>query len=439
MKRVLLVVLVLATFILSSCQKESDPIFEKSADERVKANLKEYADLLASAKYGWKAEYFPGTLTAGGWSYIFKFKENGVVTTMADFNKSTATTGQDSHYRVASIHTPSLVFDSYSLLHILSDPNLGAQGRGYRGDFEFEIQRYKNDTLYLLGHYDNSILKLVKATEKEVNLEQRLARRAEMKAYFADISTRPYFKTLTVGSTKVDVSYNDAKKRLLFKYVVNDKVVTSARCMVFTDNGAVLSSPLYLPGVGKAITTIPFSATSTGDLEVNLAEYGAKASIAHSDFPAVPYLNGMHDIQIVNYLNVLTVSPSLKNLIAGIEEIPFFKDMQLLFNVADTKEKVTRSALMIYAPETSTLKHWYEYEIQWNYGKDGILTAKYLGTKSGATYEGTVKPFIDQICNGDGYTVLDVDIKPYGESTFYSFTLVSRGDSRDRITLYTFG
>lgn len=436
MKRVLLVVLVAIVFY--SCQKETDPIFNQSADERLNANVSKYTELLRSAKYGWKAEYFPMNLATGGWSFIFKFKENGTVAMMADFNKNTATTEQETHYRVSSVHIPSLIFDSYSMLHVLSDPGLGNTGSGFKGDFEFEIREYKNDTLYLLGHFDNSLMKLVKATEKDVNLEKQLIRRSELKNYFTDDKSKPYFKTLTLGSTTLDISYNDSKKRMVFKYLKDGKVFTSSRALAFTSNGAVLSSPLMLPGVSKSITEIPFASGSAGSLNINLDSYGVKASIAHSDFPVVPYLDGARDIQILKYLNVLRVSPSLVGLFDKIEDIPFFKDIQFLFGVEDKEQNTVHNSILVYAPETSQKVNWYEYNVEWSFDEKGIMRAKYKGTTTGTSYESTLKPFIDQVCNGDGYTVLNVEAQPYSESTFYSITLISRGDSRDRITLYTF-
>lgn len=430
MKR--LIFILIGVVVLASCQKENDPLFDKSADERIDAKLKEYSELLVSAEYGWKTEYFPGSLATGGWSYLFKFKENGVVSMMSDFNPTTASTEQESSYRISMIHKPSLIFDTYSSFHILSDPSLAQQGKGLKGDFEFEIEEFKNDTLYLVGHYDKSILKLVRATAEDVNLKPRIAKRAEFKKFFMNPNAY-FFKTLTVGSTPVDVSYDDKKKRLTFKYVKEGVTITETRALAFSNNEAVLSTPLNLPNVGAPIKSIPFSLNDNGSITLNMDKYGVKATLNHSDLPVVPYLDGIRDIRILGLMNVLNISPSLRSLLPGMEAIPNFKDIQFYFGFGGFNE------IAIYAPNPKE-KVFYDYNIEWNYGKDGVLRAKYLGpgkTLKSDTYEPNVKPFIDRICDGDGFIVLDIKGQAVGQNVVFTVTLVSRSDSNDRIELYT--
>lgn len=434
----LYIAIVAMSILLCGCQKEDSPIFSKSADERINEKLSEYQKLLVSAKYGWKTAYFPKDLKTGGWSYIFKFKEDGSVTMMGDFNKTTATTEQPSKYRVCQIHKPSLIFDTYSMLHILADPEQSnPPGPSLQGDFEFEFLAYKNDTLSLVGIHDKTILKMVMATDKDISLEKNVARRAQAKAFFSDLPTRPYFKGVSIGSSSIDISYVDKSKKVIIRYSKNNTVYTLTRAVAFNEQGMVLSSPVTLPNVSKPVSTIAFSGDSPTELSLLWNNEGTPCMVQHMDYPVVPYIKELNTITQLEYFNIMRVSPSLKDVLDQAETIPNLKDLQLMFD-AFVKEGAPReSALLAYCPE-ATKKNWFQYNLQWTYGDDGVLKGKYVGAVSGLEHESKVKPLINQLCNGDGYTVADISIQSFDKSSLVTATLISRANSQDRIFIYTF-
>ncbi len=431
MKRVFFILLAIVAF--SSCQKESDTIFDKSADERINAKLKEYSDALVDAKYGWKTEYFPGSLSMGGWSYLMKFDANGNVSVMWDLSEATAKKGYESHYSIRSIQKPSLIFDSFGYLHFLSDPDPktfnGVAGKGVKGDFQFDIDGIKGDTLFLYGHFDGTVMKLVRATAEDVDLMPSVDRHKKFKTFFGDAKA-PLFKTLKLGSVSADISYDDKKKRLVFKYLKDGKTETKLRYVAFSNDRAVLSTPLYLPGIIKPITSIPFSGNDAGGIVIDAKKLGLEATLNHAELPSVPYLDGLADIQSLGLFNLQSVSPSLSNILGGIEAVPNFKDVQFYFGDGGNNE------IGIYAPG-STGKVWYDFKIDWTYGADGVLRGKYVGTENGKAYESLVKPFIDKVCDPEGYIVMDIKGQVAGSSIMYTVTLVSRSNTDDRINLYT--
>ena len=90
MKKILILGLAIMA-IISSCKKEDDPVFEKSADERLKEKLDAYQAQLSGAQNGWK-----GALrTAGGngsvFNFYFKFTDANRVTMLSDFDGTSST------------------------------------------------------------------------------------------------------------------------------------------------------------------------------------------------------------------------------------------------------------------------------------------------------------------------------------------------------------
>ncbi|VTP96802.1 DUF4302 domain-containing protein [Sphingobacterium daejeonense] len=77
----------------------------------------------------------------------------------------------ESSYRIAADQVLSLYFDTYSFIHILSDPddfvNGGFRGAGLISDFEFSILDFKSDTIKLKGNHNGSELILIRANKNQ--------------------------------------------------------------------------------------------------------------------------------------------------------------------------------------------------------------------------------------------------------------------------------
>jgi hypothetical protein len=78
---------------------------------------------------------------------------------LSDFNETTATVLKESSYRLKALQQPTLIFDTYSYLHLLSDPDPnvagGIAGKGYNSDFEFAYDPTiaQADTIILTGRF----------------------------------------------------------------------------------------------------------------------------------------------------------------------------------------------------------------------------------------------------------------------------------------------
>src|SRR3954462_6987621 len=102
-----------------SCKQQDDLVSPRPEQKSAKA-LSAYNEQLTKSTYGWKAFLFPGV--GGGYSFLMEFSNKGRVIMTSDINSTTASRPYESSYRLDAEQRPSLIFDTYSYLHLLSDP-----------------------------------------------------------------------------------------------------------------------------------------------------------------------------------------------------------------------------------------------------------------------------------------------------------------------------
>ncbi len=168
MKNILLYIMLAVIIFVTGCKKDSDPIFD-DPDTRLAAELSANQAKLLDAPNGWKAMIYPKG--GKGFFYYFKFKADGSVTMLSDFNTTTALTSKEGTYRLKALQRPTLIFDTYSYIHLPSDPNGdisgGTNGAALVSDFEFAFVRSTKDSLILEGIFNKNQFKMVKLTAAE--------------------------------------------------------------------------------------------------------------------------------------------------------------------------------------------------------------------------------------------------------------------------------
>jgi hypothetical protein len=130
MKKSIIYLLFLATAFVS-CENSDDTVFEETADARINAALASYEKQLVEAPYGWNAVIYPNG--GGSFGFYFKFDDKNRVTMYSDFSDAAAAKSKESSYRLKAVQTPVLIFDTYSYLHVLADPDEEVNG-GVRGE-----------------------------------------------------------------------------------------------------------------------------------------------------------------------------------------------------------------------------------------------------------------------------------------------------------------
>jgi hypothetical protein len=242
--------LVLWVAAFASCKKDDDTAFDQSPDERINATISKYQSLLSGAQHGWVGVVQP---TGGGaYSFYFKFNDANRVTMYSDFDAESAVTARESSYRLKALQQPSLLFDTYSYLHLLSDPNEntitvqsnvnglkgGQLGQGLQSDFEFAIDSARGDTVWMTGRQHGTRAFMVKATQAEAAAYAggQLARGLLQLQNLNKILY--YFKRLTFGAKTYDVSINDNNKTIVFTWVDGSgNIQTFSTRYFYTVNG----------------------------------------------------------------------------------------------------------------------------------------------------------------------------------------------------------
>lgn len=158
---------VLMSASLASCNHEEADIFDQSAAHRTEEARKMYKDILLDKGGKWQMEYFT-TEQEHGYVYLFTFRNDGTVTISGNNEYITKLTNIDSNvpsygsetsmWTILSDNGPVLSFNSYNtIFHLFATPEdipgteRDEQGYGHSGDYEFDLMKFSNDTLYLEG------------------------------------------------------------------------------------------------------------------------------------------------------------------------------------------------------------------------------------------------------------------------------------------------
>jgi hypothetical protein len=273
---------------LWSCKSE-DPVFEQSADERLNQALDSYQKELSGAPYGWKGVIYPGA--GGGYSFYFKFNDKNRVVMYSDFDMESATTAKESSYRLKALQAPSLIFDTYSYLHVLADPdggiNGGDYGEGLKSDFEFAFRAdtLNTGTITLIGTKNSTRLLLTKATQEEsIAYESGGLGKSLLFSNIAKYQT--YFKRMTIGGVTYDVNVDLKTRKITLTWMEGTTVKTFTTDYYYGSTGVSFIRPLVNGAVTiNGLTNLTWDANklllgfTAGGSAVTLAEAARPLSI----------------------------------------------------------------------------------------------------------------------------------------------------------------
>ncbi|KAA0989669.1 DUF4302 domain-containing protein [Dyadobacter aurulentus] len=246
MKKIFLYFL-FASSAFFSCENSDDTLFEESADTRLNAALASYEKLLVEAPHGWNAIIYPKG--GGSYGFHFKFNDQNRVVMYSDFTAESAAKPKESSYRLKAMQTPSLIFDTYSYLHVLSDPdnevNGGVLGEGLQSDFEFSIfpDSLKEETVTFVGRKNQSRLVLTKATQAQA---AAYASGDLAKAVlFNNISKyQTYFRRITLGNVTYEITPNQLNRTIKLTWLEGNVPKTFTTGYYFAGASLVFLKPL---------------------------------------------------------------------------------------------------------------------------------------------------------------------------------------------------
>ena len=155
MKKIIFLILFLTSILLFSCTPQEDDLFEDSSSSRIDAALKAHQEVLKGAKNGWLMEYFPAKGQAyGGYNLLASFTDDEAIFAG---EIALATETETGMYSLKQSAGPVLTFDTYNdIFHFFSNPNssvsnIGTDGVGMGGDFEFLVIEATKDSIILKG------------------------------------------------------------------------------------------------------------------------------------------------------------------------------------------------------------------------------------------------------------------------------------------------
>ncbi|MCC6287293.1 MAG: DUF4302 domain-containing protein [Chitinophagaceae bacterium] len=229
---------------VAACKKD-DKVFNESPDERINKTLADYQAALVSSPTGWKATITPEL--GGIYHFYFQFNAENRVFMYADFDTTTAKYKKESSYRLKALQQPSLIFDTYSYLHLLADPdgnvNGGIDGVGLSSDFEFAFDSVYADSIVLTGKINNTKLKLEKATQEDLDAWQN-GNWAGTISFLNINAILNYFKRLTIGGTEYEISVDPITRVIVFQWLSGTTLKQFATTFYFDASGVVLDNPL---------------------------------------------------------------------------------------------------------------------------------------------------------------------------------------------------
>jgi hypothetical protein len=294
MKKIYLLSLLLLSLFTACQQDDTDPAPGQRPEERLSQALADYKTQLVSAPYGWKATLRP----TGGrlYSFFLKFNENDRVSMAADISSAAAGPPAESTYRLKGMQVPALIFDTYSPLHILADPDPevlfnitglpGEQGQGLYSDFEFTIDSLATNVVQLTGNLQQSKMVLVPATQEEFNAYTAGQLKAVIDQTTAYQKANPFIYLLSGNGTRVQININAATKTFSLISLENGTIQILNNLFTYTTRGILLETPLVFNGT--AIQELFWdSANQVFYADVN----GSRVEVQSSPTPIIPLHN----------------------------------------------------------------------------------------------------------------------------------------------------
>jgi hypothetical protein len=246
MKKSLLYLLLL-TLGFISCDNSDDSVFEESADARLNAALASYEKQLVDAPFGWNAVIYPKG--GGSFGFYMKFNDKNRVVMYSDLSETFAKTSKESSYRLKSMQTPSLIFDTFSYLHVLADPDDethgGNVGEGWLSDFEFAIyaDSVKTDVITFTGRKNQSRLVLTKATQVQATAYNS-GELAKSLAFNNISKYLTYFKRLTVSGVTYEITVSQDNRVIKLTWLEGTAVRSFTTKYYYSATGLTFANPL---------------------------------------------------------------------------------------------------------------------------------------------------------------------------------------------------
>ena len=254
----------------TACKNEVDDVFDKPSAERITEAIAKCRETLVGAKGGWLMQYYADT-QYGGYNVFTKFNDNNSTVTVqneAYLSDKTYT----SHFKVEQSQGIILSFDEYNpAFHFFSDPHnpadIGKDGKGMQGDFEFRVIKFSADSIVLRGKKHGSRVVMLPLQEGQdwneyLNKVNQTEEKMKYSSYILHLGEKQYNVTKSYRQLRFTNPETGDVERMPFiqtpegmqlyrPFTFEGKTITSftysddGKWLNTTDNSVVLSP--YIP------------------------------------------------------------------------------------------------------------------------------------------------------------------------------------------------
>ncbi|MDR0754758.1 MAG: DUF4302 domain-containing protein [Prevotellaceae bacterium] len=234
---------VASLFLMQSCVKDEENIFDDSAAARGQKAVEEYMQLLVSAENGWYVDYYPElNHKVGGYAMYLKFTADGMVDVSCEIQTNLPPRQTEtSQFEVFMEQGPILSFRTYNkVMHYFSEPS-ASDINGLEGDYEFIIMKAETDEILIKGKKGGNKMTLRRNTAN-LNPDNHLAEIAGLADLMSGYAMFEFVvENVSVGIAAVtersfDMEYSDGSE---------DEKISYA----FTSSGIRLYEPYTINGI----------------------------------------------------------------------------------------------------------------------------------------------------------------------------------------------
>lgn len=249
MKKLAIILLGLFPLVLSSCLKEEEDYFDKSASARIEEAVKNAISVLEGAENGWAVKYYPNpTQTFGGFNLFFKF-DDGTVTVSSEIES--ASTTATSLYSVGQEAGPTLAIDTKNELinyfaHPRNPDGYGSNYKGLEGDYLWTVLSATPEKVMLRGVKSGSLYTLTPLETSDWASEMQAYKNAASDMEF------PSYVCVVKGDSLECITTSEGKflyRNLTIRQETDKGIESYAAPFIYTKTGIELYEPLTINGV----------------------------------------------------------------------------------------------------------------------------------------------------------------------------------------------
>lgn len=326
--------ILLVTVLFSSCKDNN--VFDETPITRIKKELKVYDELLKSDGGIWRVAYKP--LDADSTIFIFKFK-NECDVVMFENEKSS-----ESTFNLNFGQGPVLSFDTYSILHYYSDPDVFNNDVTLGGDYEFVLHSRTDDRIVAVGKKNRTEFVMTRVNDGEENRARlQLRLNPDFKKGYSI-----FFALKTKSGRLADFTLSEDQESAILRYKSGTQPMEFISKLNFTADGFLFDTPFTIDG--ESISKLDW------DEDTNTFK-SDNAQLVEVNSTEIPVIDNSVDTLFNKVYDVVAVSPSLTSAVSSIAKAyPQFDFMQVSFVERKVLDQLHKGFLSYVFNVNDTLK-----------------------------------------------------------------------------------